>query len=128
MNINIAKTGVFFLLMGFLTLGIFSCRKKGNTIVQITVVDTAGSVINGAMVRLYPTPTLSPQPGTVIYDDTMYTGVDGVATYDYTDNFNLGQAGFVVFDIEVRVGDSLFGQGIIKVEEEKTSKQKVIAQ
>jgi len=121
-----AKTGIFVMLVAILTVGMMtSCRKESPTVAVITVIDTSGAVFYGAMVRLYPTPTINPHPGITI-DDTLYSDIDGKATFDYTDRFNLGQAGFAVLDIEIRSGDTLYGTGIIKIEAEKTSKETVI--
>lgn len=127
MNRFIAKTGLFTLLLSFLILGMFSCRKEADTVAKIVVVDTSGTIFPGAMVRLYPTPTINPHPG-IIIDDTAYADNDGIATFDYTDMYNLGQAGFAVLDIEVRSGDTLYGEGIIKVEAEETSTETVVLQ
>jgi len=127
MNRIIAKSGIFVMLVAFLTVGMFSCRKESPTVAVITVVDTSGAVFPGAMVRLYPTPSINPHPG-IIIDDTLITDVSGQATFDYTDMYNLGQAGFAVLDIEVRSGDTLYGTGIIKVEAEATSNETVVLQ
>ena len=113
MNKLIAKVGIIFLFVGFVS--IVSCRKEGDTIARIRVVDTSGAPFPGAMVRLYPTPTIL-EHGSIIIDDTLYTDVDGYCIFDYTENYNLGQAGFAVLDIEVRSGDTLYGEGIIKFE------------
>ncbi|MGV6860681.1 MAG: hypothetical protein ACWA41_02865 [Putridiphycobacter sp.] len=127
MNRLFAKIGIFSLLSGLLMAGLFSCRKEAPTVAVITVVDTSGAPFPNAMVRLYPTPSVNPHPG-IIIDDTLYTDNSGVATFDYTDMYNLGQAGFAVLDIEARSGDSLYGEGIIKVEAEVTSNETVILQ
>ena len=79
------------------------------------------------MVRLYPTPSTNPHPG-IIIDDTLYSDNSGVATFDYTDMYNLGQAGFAILNIEARSGDTLLGEGIIKVEAEETSNETVVLQ
>jgi len=126
MNRIMAKTGIFVLLVSILTVGMMtSCRKELPTIAVITVIDTSGTIFQGASVRLYPEPTINPHPGVTI-DDTAITNIDGKATFDYTDRFNLGQAGFAVLDIEIWSGDTLSGTGIIKVEAEKTSEETVI--
>lgn len=127
MNKLIAKTGVIFLLGGLLSISLFSCRKESPTVARVQVVDTSGAPFSGAMVRLYPTPTVSPHNAITI-DDTLYTDLDGYAIFDYTDMYNLGQAGFAVLDIEVKSGDTLYGEGIIKVEAEQTSEEKIIIQ
>lgn len=128
MNRIMAKTGIFVMLVAILTVGMMtSCRKESPTVAVITVVDTSGAVFSGAMVRLYPTPTVNPHPGITI-DDTLVSDSDGKATFDYTDRFNLGQAGFAVLDIEIRSGDTLYGTGIIKIEAEATSDETVVLQ
>lgn len=124
-----------FTKLGMITLGallvstafLSSCRKKGDTVARVRVLDTSSVPFSGAMVRLYPTPTLTSH-GAVVIDDTMYTEIDGIATFNYTDAFNLGSAGFAVLDIEVRSGDTLYGEGIIKIEEEETTEAIVIIQ
>lgn len=127
MNKIIGKAGLLLLGAGFIALATGSCRKEGETVAKITVVDTGGVVLPGVMVRLYPSPTIEDH-GAIIIDDTVFTGVDGVATFDYSDNYNLGQAGVAVLDIEVRGGDTLYAEGIIKIEQEVTSIETVIAQ
>ena len=123
----LARSGVFVLAGFILSVSFFSCRKEGDTVAKVMVVDTSGAPVNDAMVRLYPTPTLD-EHSAVIIDDTLFTGADGIATFDYTDMYNLGQAGFAVLDIECRSGDTLYGEGLIKVEAEKTSEATVIVQ
>ena len=126
MNRIMAKTGIFVMLVAILTVGMMSsCRKESPTVAVIAVVDTSGTVFPGATVRLYPMPTVSPHPGIAI-DDTIVADIDGIATFDYTDRFNLGQAGFAVLDIKVWSGDTLLGTGIIKVVAEETSREAVI--
>lgn len=123
-----AKLGIVTMIAAFIGVAsLSSCRKEKSTIAKIKIVDTAGVAFPGAMVRLYPTPTIS-QHGAIIIDDTLYSDASGFATFDYTDMFNLGQAGFTVLDIEVRSGDSLYGEGIIKIIEEETSQETVIIQ
>ena len=113
-----AKLGIFAILVTFIGIStLSSCKKESPTVAKIKVVDTSGAAFPNAMVRLYPTPT-GQAPGAIIIDDTSYTKIDGYASFDYTDMFNLGQAGFAVLDVEVRSGDSLSGEGIIKIEEE----------
>jgi hypothetical protein len=126
MNRIMAKTGIFVMLVAILTVGMMtSCRKESPTVAVITVVDTSGAIFQGAMVRLYPVPTVSVHPGITI-DDTLVADIDGKATFDYTDRFNLGQAGFAVLDIKVWSGDTLLGSGIIKVVAEETSTETAI--
>ncbi|UKN00496.1 hypothetical protein K6119_12215 [Paracrocinitomix mangrovi] len=128
MNKLFAKIGVGVMVLSIFGVTTFtSCKKEAPTIAKIRVVDTSGAPFGGAMVRLYPTPSIV-EHGAIIIDDTLMSDADGIATFDYTDHFNLGQAGFTVLDIEVRSGDSLYGQGIIKIEEEKVNEETVILQ
>jgi hypothetical protein len=128
MNKKYAKLGIFAMVAAFVGLTTFSsCRKEADTLAKIKVVDTSGAAFPNAMVRLYPTPTILDHNAIVI-DDTMYTDADGWTIFDYTDKFNLGQAGFTVLDIEVRSGDSLYGEGIIKIVEEEINEETVIIQ
>ena len=117
--------------MLLLVLGLNSCRKEKPTLAVITVTDTSGAVVVDAMVRLYPVPTINPHPS-IIIDDTLFTDFEGKCTFDYSEEFNLGQAGFAVLDIEVTLvkttdgEDSLRGAGIIKIEPELTNEADVI--
>lgn len=100
-----------------------SCKKEKDTLVKIRVLNEQNEVVENAMVRLWPNP--DPVLGAMIPADTAYTKDDGYAYFDYTKDFNLGQAGFRVLDIEVR-SDELAGAGIIKIVEEDLSTQTVI--
>lgn len=128
MNKKYAKLGIFAMAAGLIGMTTFSsCRKEADTLAKIRVVDTSGAAFPGAMVRLYPTPTVN-EHNAIVVDDTSWTDVDGWTIFDYTDKFNLGQAGFTVLDIEVRSGDSLYGEGIIKIVEEQINEETVIIQ
>ncbi len=128
MNKIYTKVGMAVMLVAVLGLATLqSCRKEQPTVAKIRVVDTSGTEFPEAMVRLYPTPTVV-EHGAIIIDDTMWTDIDGFATFDYTEMFNLGQAGFAVLDIEVRSGDTLYGEGIIKIIEESVTEETVVLQ
>jgi hypothetical protein len=117
-------------LVLFASLFVFSstgCRKKGKTIALITVRDSSNQPVEGAMVRLYGQSTTNPPSGPIVRIDTAYTNINGVAAFDYTDVFQLGQAGLFVLNIEARKG-ILSGSGIIKIVEETTSEQRVFIQ
>ena len=109
---------------------ISSCRTEGNTIAIVSVVDEDGYAVSNAMVVLLGTPTVSPH-NEVVRNDTVYTSATGTSTFDYTEAFQLGSAGFAVLDIIVEKTDTsgalLEGRGIIKVEEETTSEEVIVA-
>lgn len=103
-----------------------SCRKKGDTIAKITVRDTANVLVSGATVILYGESTTDPiQP--VVRRDTTTTNTSGVATINYNDVYQLGQAGVAVLNISAEKGD-LYGEGIIKIEEEEENTAVVFIQ
>ncbi len=97
------------------------CRKKKDTIAEITVRNSAGVVVQGVTVRMYPKPS---DPGgtsnTLLWDYKATTNSSGVATFNFNEVYQLGQAGVVVSHIEVKNGISS-GGGVIKVEQEKVS-------
>ena len=110
-----------------ISIALTACRKEGDTIAKIRVVDTGSVDFPDAMVRLHAMATIDDH-GAIVIDDTMYTDATGYATFNYSENYNLGQAGVFVLDIEVRSGDTLYGTGVIKVEQEVTSEETVIIQ
>jgi len=108
------------------TFSFGSCRKKGDTIAKITVRDTANVLVPNARVILYGESTTTPiQP--VVRRDTTYTNSSGVAIFNYDEVYQLGQAGVAVLNILAEKGD-LFGEGIIKIEEEVESTATVFIQ
>lgn len=127
MNRLFAKAGLLVMAGAIIAIALTACRKEVDTIAKVKVVDTGSVVFPNAMVRLYATSTID-EHGTIIIDDTMETDATGYATFNYSENYNLGQAGVFVLDIEVRSGDSLYGTGVIKVEQEETSEETVIIQ
>jgi hypothetical protein len=116
-----------------LALGLFaitfstnSCRKKADTIAKVTVRDTANVLVPGATVILYGESTTDPiQP--VVRRDTVTTNSSGVATVNYNDVYQLGQAGVAVLNISAEKG-ALYGEGIIKIEQEEESTATVFIQ
>lgn len=117
-------TGLLIFLFGMLTLN--SCKKKEDTIAKITVRDAANALVPGARVILYGSSTTDPiQP--VVRRDTSYTDAGGVATFNYNEVYQLGQAGVAVLDIVAEKG-SLFGKGMIKVNEEEENTATVFIQ
>ena len=93
-----------------------SCRKKGDTIARITVRDSVNMLVPNARVVLSAPSTTDPQQS-VVFGDTAMTNTSGVATFNFNDIYQLGQAGVGVFDI-VALKNGLKGEGIIKVDQE----------
>ena len=103
-----------------------SCRKKGDTIANIYVKDEENLSVSGAMVILYGTNT-SNNPQQVAVFDTAYTNSTGLASFNYNDIYQLGQAGVAVLDIKAQKLNKI-GQGIIKIEAETINEETVYIQ
>ncbi len=117
----------FILLFALSTVfAITSCRKKKDTIANIYVRDDNNAVVGNAMVILYGTNTAG-TPQQVAVFDTAYTNSSGMATFNYNDLYQLGQAGVAVLDIKAQKQNKV-GQGIIKIEAEKVNEETVFIQ
>lgn len=117
--------GCMLLLIIMSSVMITSCKKEKTTLVKVKVVNELNEVQTGAMVRLWPNP--DPVLNQMVEDDTSFTNEKGLCYFDYTNEFNLGQAGFRVLDIEVETEDELFrGSGIVKVVEEETTEVVIV--
>ncbi|MFM7235011.1 MAG: hypothetical protein ACKO7B_17065 [Flavobacteriales bacterium] len=116
--------GGIFAVMVFVAIS--GCNKDQQTIATITVVNDDGEPVPGASVRLYAVSSETPPPPNEIrFDTTQVTNGTGKASFDFTDYYQKGQAGFAVLDIEAKKG-SLEGEGIIKIEELKINEETVV--
>lgn len=108
-----------------LLFAINSCKKDKQTIATITVVNDQGTPVPGASVRLYAVPSETPPPPNALrFDTTQVTNGTGKVSFDFSDFYKKGQAGFAVLDVAASKGvDS--GEGIIKIEEEKTTEETI---
>lgn len=116
---------LFTLAVVFAAVNLTSCDKKGDTIAKITVVDVNNLPVGGATVRLIGRGSDGADGGRIDVEST--TDASGIATFNFNDYFERGQAGFAVLDIEVDKG-ALTGTGIIKVEEIVTNEATVTIQ
>jgi hypothetical protein len=108
------------------TVAVSGCRKKKDTIANVYVKDDNNLLVDQAMVVLYGTNTAG-TPQQVAVFDTAYTNVEGMATFNYNDIYQLGQAGVAVLDIKAQKLNKI-GQGIIKIEAETTNEETVFIQ
>jgi hypothetical protein len=117
---------VFVLLVSIFTIAVFSgCKKDPDTIATVIVLNDAGMVVPGATVRLFSNPSENPPPPNELrFDTTAVTNGTGKVTFNFTEFYKKGQAGFAVLDIEVTKGN-LFGSGIIKIEEKATTEEAI---
>ena len=111
-------------LVGFFVIS--SCVKKEDTLAKITIRDENNLLVEQAMVVLHGTSTCN-CPSQVAVFDTAYTNASGVATFNFNDIYQLGQAGVAVLDIKAYKANK-FGQGIIKIEAEKTNEESIVIQ
>jgi hypothetical protein len=115
-------------LLGIIAM---SCNPEEDTIAEIIVVTSEGSRVPGAEVRMFGQGTIDDdQVGDIAIDRTQFTNSNGVAEFDYTEQYEPGQSGFAILDVEItfETPDSTsFVNGIMKVvEEETTSKTFVL--
>lgn len=97
-----------------------SCRTKDDTIAIITVRDANNNPVANAGVRVYSSGT----GGVNSIDDLAQTNSSGEAFFNYNDEYQLGQAGVAILDIEV-TKDAETSHGIIKIEQEATTLETV---
>ena len=117
-------------VVALLSLALFvGCRKKEDTIAEIKVLDASNQAVVGATVSLNGQSTLpnSTGPDPEVFPIIGKTNTSGVAVFNFNDMYQLGQAGVAVLNIDVQK-DQLTGQGIIKIEQEVTSKETVYVQ
>lgn len=121
---NTRTIGFFVSMLAVcLSLTLSSCKKDKQTIATVKVVNEDGDPIPGATVRLYSVPSDDePRPNQLRFDTTQVTNGTGIVTFDFSEFYKKGQAGFAVLDIEAYKG-SLNGDGIIKIEEEETTEE-----
>jgi hypothetical protein len=120
------KTIFFCALFIVVSVAVSGCRKKKDTIANIYVKDDNNLLVDQAMVVLYGTNTAG-TPQQVAVFDTAYTNIEGMATFNYNDIYQLGQAGVAVLDIKAQKLNKI-GQGIIKIEAETTNEETVFIQ
>ena len=124
----------FFPVLTLSVIAIFasSCYEVEETIANITVVriDAVGEEIpvDEAEVRLFALGSLDEDfVGEPRFDTTLVTSDEGFVSFNFSDWYVGGQAGFAVLDIEVTKG-ALTGSGLIKIEEMETNSETVIVQ
>lgn len=100
---------------------ISSCNKIEETIATITVVNQFGSPVQGAEVRLFAVGSVDNDfIGEIRFDTTQVSNGAGKVSFNFSEYYKRGQAGFAVLDIFATKG-ALEGRGIIKIEEEETN-------
>jgi hypothetical protein len=127
MKFIFSKTFLFLSLITVSSVFIASsCRKKKDTIANIFVKDATNLPVAGCKVILKGVSTTN-NPASVTLYDTAYSDADGIATFNFNDEYQLGQAGVAVLNIDAKK-NGLKGTGIIKIEEEVTNEETVFIQ
>ena len=124
----------FFPVLSLAIISIFasSCYEIEETIANVTVVriNSVGEEIpvDEAEVRLYALGSLDQDfVGEPRFDTTQVTSDEGFVSFNFSDYYVGGQAGFAVLDIEVSKG-ALYGTGLLRIEEMETNEEKVIVE
>jgi len=125
-RINLLKMKNIIVLAVLALIVSTSCRKKLDTVANIYIKDENNASVSNAMVVLYGTNTQG-TPQQVAVFDTAYTNLNGMATFNYNELYQLGQAGVAVLDIDAKKGNKS-GAGIIKIEAEKVNEETVYIQ
>jgi hypothetical protein len=120
------KKILLFAIAATSLVSLSACRKKMDTVAHIYVKDETNASVSNAMVVLYGTNTQTTPQQVAVYDTT-YTNANGLATFNYNELYQLGQAGVAVLDIKAQKGNKT-GQGIIKIEAEKVNEETVFIQ
>ena len=115
-----------------IVIAISSCYEVDPTIANIQVyrVDQVGEKIPvaGCDVTLYAYGSLDEDfVGEPRFDTTQTTSEEGFVSFNFSDMYVGGQAGFAVLDVEASKG-SLYGSGLIKIEEMMTNEEEVVVE
>lgn len=108
-----------------MAFGFTACKKEKATKATIRVFNEAGAPVPGAYVKIYADPE---NPTTSDYTRLTKEGITdggGRITFDYSEFYKRGQAGFAVLDL-LATFDTLAGEGIIRIEEEQMNEENVI--
>lgn len=115
----------YFFTLLILGIAIISCKEDKETIAQVIVVSQGGTRVPGAEVRMFGQGTVDDdQVGDIAIDRTLFTNSNGVAEFDYSDQYQPGQSGFAILDVEITFetpDSTAFVNGIMKVVEEETT-------
>tara|TARA_B110000285_G_scaffold70069_1_gene80671 strand:+ start:4652 stop:5038 length:387 start_codon:yes stop_codon:yes gene_type:complete len=121
---------LFFVAGALLILvatAVTSCRTKGDTLVKVIVMNSqTNTIVAGASVTLEATPSSGqpPKEPSALFPMVSTSNSSGEALFNLNEVYQLGQAGVAILDIVVTSGAGN-GAGVIKVEQETTSKETV---
>ncbi|HEY0976261.1 MAG TPA: hypothetical protein VGE21_02230 [Flavobacteriales bacterium] len=107
-----------------LAVGLSGCKKEKDTKATILVLNGVGAPVAGAYVKLYADPEIPQASDFSRLNKEGITDGGGRITFDYSEFYKQGQAGFAVLDI-LATFDTLTGEGIIRIEEEQMNEETV---
>ena len=106
-------------------LSLSSCHEVEETIANVVVLNDLGAPVQGATVRLYAFGSVDEDfVGEPRFDTTAESNAAGQVSFNFSEFYVEGQAGFAVLDIEASKA-ALYGTGLIKIEEEMTNEATV---
>ena len=106
-------------------LSLSSCHEVEETIANVVVLNDLGAPVQGATVRLYAFGSVDEDfVGEPRFDTTALSNPAGQVSFNFSEFYVEGQAGFAVLDIEASKA-ALYGTGLIKIEEEMTNEATV---
>jgi len=123
---DMRKNHLYALLVAFIgTIGLSGCYEVEDTIANVIVLNELGAPVQGATVRLYAFGSVDQDfVGEPRFDTTAVSNAAGMVTFNFSDYYVAGQAGFAVLDIEASKA-ALYGTGLIKIEEQTLSEATV---
>lgn len=123
------------LIIAVIGLSFSSCRKEKDTTATVLIVNASQQPVSGVVVRVYcPDATCTSGTLNEDMDRNDVTGSNGKVSFNYTEAYKLGQAGFAVLDVAVyksaadMAADNPETTGVIKIEEEQGNDQTIICQ
>jgi len=124
--LRFAPVLILALMLGSV-LSLNSCGKLEASVAKVTVIDkTTGLPMAGVTVVLRPESTVTPAPPFKWDKVEAKTDAKGVATFDFSGDYENGQAGLFVLTIDVESNVNYYTSvGIIKVEEQMINEKTV---
>ena len=106
-------------------LSLSSCHEVEENRANVVVLNDLGAPVQGATVRLYAFGSVDQDfVGEPRFDTTAVSNAAGQVSFNFSEFYVEGQAGFAVLDIEASKA-ALYGTGLIKIEEEMTNEATV---
>lgn len=110
-----------------MVLALIACNKEEDTLAEIKVVTKSGAPVPGAQVRIFAQGTTdNTEVGVIRFDRTDFTNNNGEVVFDFTDDYDRGQSGFAVLNLEITKefpDSTAYLEGLMKIIEEETNRK-----